>query len=66
VSVLLQRDGEYAYVYQAGPTITGDPRDLDLTVGIDEMTDVVEDPWLRLETSPEAVEAGEQLEDWEG
>lgn len=66
VSVLLQRDGEYAYVYQAGPTITGDPRDLDLTVGIDQMTDVVEDPWLRLGTSPEVVEAGEQLEDWEG
>jgi hypothetical protein len=27
---------------------------------------VAEDPWLRLRTSPDAVEAGEDLEEWDG
>lgn len=66
VSVLAQRKVEHAYAYQAGHKITGDPRDLDLPISVDQMVAIVEDPWLRLETSPEAIEAGEELDDWEG
>lgn len=66
VMVVRELEGELAYVYQSGQKITGDPRDLDLHVSVDEMVEVAEDPWLRLETSPEAIEAGEELDDWEG
>jgi hypothetical protein len=66
VAVVLQREDEYAYVVQAGATITDDPRELDLEVSVDDMVAVAEDPWLRLRTSPDAVEAGEDLEEWDG
>lgn len=64
VTVLLYRDGEKSWVYQAGPTITGDPRRLDLPVTVEDMVEIVEDPRLRLETTPEAIAAGRDLEDW--
>lgn len=64
VAVYLVRDGEASYVYQSGERITGDPRDLDLRVTVDDMLAVVEDPWLVLATSPDAVTAGEELDDW--
>ena len=65
VAVVLQREGEYAYVYQSGPTITKDPRELDLAISVDEMVGLAEDAWLRLKTSPDAVDAGQEVEDWE-
>lgn len=64
VTVLLYRDGEKSWVYQAGPTITGDPRRLDLPVTVEDMVEIVEDPRLRLETTPEAITAGRDLADW--
>lgn len=66
VAVILQRDDEHAYAYQSGPAVTGDPRDLELDITVDAMIALLEDPWLRLETSPDAIEAGEELDDWEG
>lgn len=66
VGVLLQRADEYTYLYQGGPLVTGDPRDLDLSVTVDDMVAIAEDPWLRLRTSPEAIKAGEDLDDWDG
>ena len=66
VTVLLYRDGGAGL----GPpvlarTITGEPRrpgppDAPWTT----MVEVLEDPWLRLETGPDAIAAGERLEDW--
>ncbi len=64
VTVLLYRDGEKAWVHQSWEEITGDPRDLNLQISVDEMVEVLEDPWLRLETSPDAIAAGERLDDW--
>lgn len=64
--VLLQRPDEFTYVYQGGPLVTGDPRDLDMSVTVDDMVAVAEDPWLRLQTSTKAIEAGNELEDWRG
>ena len=64
VGVMLQRADEYAYVLQSGPMISRDPRELDLPVSIEDMVAVAEDAWMRLDTSAEAVRAGEDLEDW--
>jgi hypothetical protein len=66
VGVMLQRAGEYTYVRQSGPMISGDPRELDLPVSIEEMVAVAEDAWLRLDTSTEAVRAGDALKGWNG
>lgn len=66
VSVAFRHDGELSYVLQSGAVITGDPRELDLHITVGDMLRVLEDPWLRLRTSPEAVEAGGHLDDWAG
>lgn len=66
VGVLLQRADEYTYVYQGGPLVTGDPRDLELSVTVEDMVAVAEDPWLRLRTSPAAITTGNELEVWGG
>lgn len=47
-----------------GPSITGDPRDLDLPVPVAAMERVVTDPRLALLTTPEAVAAGESVAPW--
>ena len=52
VTVLLYRDGEKAWVHQSWEEITGDPRDLDLQISVDDMVEVLEDPWLRLRDQP--------------
>ncbi len=61
VFAVLQRDGEFARVYESGPTITGDPRGLDLPVSVDEMVEIVEDPRFGLTTTTDAVAAGDHL-----
>ena len=66
VMVMLLRDDEYSFVQQSGPSITGDPRDLDLPESVEGLVAVVEDPRLRLQTTPDAVAAGRDLADWEG
>ena len=66
VMVMLLRDDEYSFVLQSGPSITGDPRELDLPERVEDMVAVVEDPRLRLDTTAGAVAAGRDLADWEG
>jgi hypothetical protein len=66
VKIVLQRRDEYAVVVLTGPSITGDPRTLNLPVTIEDMVAILEDPDLRLETSPAAIEAGRILPDWAG
>jgi hypothetical protein len=66
VWVVLQRDHEYLYVYESGPRITKDPRELHLPISVEELVSVAEDPWLCLRTSPDAIEAGTQVDHWQG
>ncbi|MBB6626688.1 hypothetical protein H5V45_05060 [Nocardioides sp. KIGAM211] len=62
---VLERAGESSYILQSGAKITGDPREMeDLAVTVDDMVAVLEDPWLRVRTSPDAVAAGEDVSDW--
>ena len=62
VAVSMQRDGMVLRVYASGPAITGDPRDLDLEISVDVMVGIVTDPRFGLETTPDMVEAGEELD----
>jgi hypothetical protein len=66
VRVVLQHPDEYAVITLAGPRITADPRQMDLPVTVDDLVKLVEDPQLRLQTTPEALEAGRSLEGWDG
>lgn len=51
-------------VYQAGPDVTADPRELDLAVSVDDMLALAEDPRVDVTTSAEAVADGEDLAWW--
>lgn len=64
--VLLREGGETASVGYFGPTITGDPRTLDLPIGVEKLVDVVEDPRLRYDATSSTLALGEELDDWEG
>jgi len=61
VSVLLPLGDTYLRVYQAGQKITGDPRDLDLPISVDDMIAVITDPRYGLLTTDEMVDEGERL-----
>jgi hypothetical protein len=52
------------FVYQAGPDVTGDPRELDLPISVDDMVALAEDPRVDVTTSAGAVAAGEDLGWW--
>ncbi|HXH80611.1 hypothetical protein [Nocardioides sp.] len=66
VALQLRRDGEVVTVMMAGPTITGDPRELELEPTVATMTELVQDPRLRLQTDAATVAAGEDVTDWRG
>jgi hypothetical protein len=48
----------------SGGRVTGDPRDLDLPVGVDDLVAVAEDPRVDVTTSQEATDAGADLRFW--
>ncbi|MEU4450121.1 hypothetical protein AB0F44_02265 [Nocardioides sp. NPDC023903] len=64
--VLLREGGETASIGYAGPTITGDPRKLDMPIGVEKLVAVVEDPRLRYQATSSTLALGEELDDWEG
>ncbi|RYJ05715.1 MAG: hypothetical protein EON52_10115 [Actinomycetales bacterium] len=66
VAVVLQRDEETVSALWFGDTITGDPRDQDLFISIDTLEDIAQDPRISLTTSQEVVDAGADLDDWDG
>ena len=51
-------------LFTSGGAVTGDPRDLDLPIGVDEMAAVAADPRVDVTTSHAALEAGEELASW--
>jgi hypothetical protein len=49
----------------AGPDITGDPRRLDLPIGVDDLQAIAADPRVDLTTSRAALDAGRALASWQ-
>lgn len=66
VSVVLQREDETVSVLWAGDTIEGDPREQELQIPIETLEEIVQDARISLTTSQAVVDAGEELEDWDG
>ena len=66
--VLIRRQSgdEVVSALVAGPTITADPRDLDLNPSVSTLTELVQDSRLRLTTDGDTLAAGEDVSDWEG
>ena len=51
-------------VFYAGPTITKDPRDLDLPIPVDDLLAIATDPRVDVTTSQAALDAGAGLDFW--
>lgn len=68
VAVVLRRadEDEDVVAYTSGESITGDPREQDLTVSVEALTALVQDERLSLTTTQDVVDAGEDLEGWGG
>ncbi len=61
--IVLHRSGPTAVVaLYAGPMVTGDPRELDLPVAVDELVELVTDPRVAPTTTAEALEHGARFE----
>lgn len=67
VWIWLRRGDDEIRVSVSGREVTEeDPREQDLGIPADDLIAAAGDPLLRLRTSPDAIAAGEELEDWEG
>ncbi|GAB3769148.1 hypothetical protein FB382_002543 [Nocardioides ginsengisegetis] len=66
VAVILQGPREDVMVLSSGPDITGDPRDLDLQVPVEDLEAIARDDRLHLSTTQDVVDAGDDLEAWGG
>lgn len=66
VYVLADKGETTALVFYAGPTITKDPRELDLPISTETLFAIANDPRVDVTTSAEAVEAGADLPFWKG
>ena len=67
VYVLVDKgDGVAALLFYAGPSITGDPRELDMPIPADVLLDIDNDPRVDLTTSQAAIDAGKDLTFWSG
>ncbi len=61
VGVEMERDGMELRIHENGPAIEADPRELELPVSVDEMIAILTDPRFGIETTPEMIEAGDEL-----
>jgi len=64
VYVSVDKGDTTALLFYAGPTITGDPRELDMPISTDDLFAIVNDPRVGVTTSQEAVDAGADLPYW--
>jgi len=64
VYVVVDKGDTSALLFYAGPSITGDPRDLNLPISTDILFAIANDPRVDLTTSAEAVHAGASLSYW--
>jgi hypothetical protein len=66
VYVSVDKGDTTALLFYAGPTITGDPRELDLPISTDVLFAIANDRRVDVTTSREAVDAGADLPFWQG
>ena len=66
VGVAMTKGDVTVLVFQSGPAITRDPRELDLRISVEDMLGIAADPRTDLITSRRAVVAGEDLPYWDG
>ena len=64
VGVAITKGDAIVLVFQSGPSITRDPRELDLAISVDEMFGIAADSRTDLTTSEQAVDEGEDLPYW--
>lgn len=64
VGVATTKGNVTVLVVQSGPSITRDPRELDLPISVDTMFAIARDPRTDLTTSEEAVDEGKDLPYW--
>lgn len=64
VYVVADKGESTALLFYAGPSITADPRELDLPIPTDVLFDIAADPRVGVTTSAEAVAAGADLPFW--
>ena len=65
VYVVVDKGDSTALLFYAGPTITGDPRELDMPISTDDLFAIANDPRVDVTTSQEAVDAGADLAFWQ-
>lgn len=65
VYVLVDKGDTAALVFYAGPSITGDPRELDMPISTEVLFAIANDPRVDVTTSAEAVVAGADLSFWQ-
>ena len=53
-------------MFSSGPSITGDPRELDLAIDVTDMVALATDARVDVTTSERAVDGGRDLDYWEG
>lgn len=64
VYVALRKGKATVLLFQSGPLVTGDPRELDLRISVEDMVEIARDPRVDVTTSAEAVRGGEDLKRW--
>jgi hypothetical protein len=65
VYVVVDKGDTTALLFYAGPTITGDPRELDMPISTDDLFAIANDPRVDVTTSQNAVDAGADLPFWQ-
>lgn len=65
VYVVVDKGDTTALLFYAGPTITGDPRELNMPISTDDLFAIANDARVDLTTSQEAVDAGAHLPFWQ-
>jgi hypothetical protein len=66
VTVTVPKGDGWALATQSGPTITSDPRTLDLDVSVDDMLAMARDRRVGLTTTPATIAAGDEVPHWRG
>lgn len=65
VYVVVDKGDTTALLFYAGPTITGDPRELDMPISTDDLFAIANDPRVDVTTSQDTVDAGADLSFWQ-
>lgn len=64
VYVVVEKGDAAVLLFYSGPTISADPRELDLPISVETLFDIATDPRVDLTTSEAAIEAGADLPYW--